>query len=389
MSTAAWIDEEDENIRKQLPPFIVEKQERTPSWIVPPADYSRKRLRHEELEDALASTAPLLLSKHQKSEVAAPRIASTFVLPRDMGRCVRWHPNSQVAVVSGSTKLYAFHASGKYVECMMQYDTKQQLSHFALTSDGDTAVVVPRDGYIPFLFHLTEERTTRLDFLDTRENFVYRHNHKRSTITEKQSNFITKIATRDNDTLRQLLAVANGQQVRLASLSAGTVVSHLALSDPVVDCAFTSLHELSVVLPTKVAFYDLRKTATFVREMLDDGSVGTSCIGYSSTHIALGSTSGVVNIYSRGQVAPLKVLKNLTTAINCISFGQGCKGACIAVSTPSQKAGFRLVSLPSCAVVPSFPDVASRHQFVHCVAFAPAAPVLSVGERGRVSNYLV
>ncbi|KEG11084.1 U3 small nucleolar RNA-associated protein 18 [Trypanosoma grayi] len=186
-----------------------------------------------------------------------------------------------------------------------------------------------------------------------------------------------------------MVGIASGSTVTIGSLSSGSITHSIELSDPVMDVAFSSgPHELTVATRNKLTVYDLRKSARFLRETCDDGTVDVTTFATSDRAFAVGSASGVVSVYSKGATGPVKTLKNLTTSINRLAFGERSNGdAVLAYSTRGQKGGFRLAVLPECRVVPSFPAVAQRHQFIQSLAIAPTIPVLSIGEKQKVTNY--
>lgn len=389
----AWVDEEDEVIEVEQPEFLKQRHV-TPAWATTElstagvSESKKKRRRNEELDDALASTAPVLVSRHQRTANGKPQVISTFPIPKDCCKNVEWHTNSQLAIVTGAHTLYMFHASGKFAENVAKIDIGNRISGSKLCASGQECLITPHEAYAPMLVDLTTEKRTPLTFLDTRENFAFRHN-RRLDGTGQKYDYITKTTVREHDSSSKLVAVGHGRSVILGSLSSGSVAQKIALSDPLSDVAFTAMNELTVALRDKLVIYDIRKSAKVLREFTDEGSIGTSCMAFSSQLFAIGSISGVVNVYPRGETVPQKVYKNLTTSIESLAFGNGKQGQVMAMVSSGQKNGLRLVQFPGGAVVPSFPDVGQRHEFIYACAFAPNAPIMSVGEQGKVTNYVV
>jgi len=92
----------------------------------------------------------------------------------------------------------------------------------------------------------------------------------------------------------------------------------------------------------------------------DDGSLKISAISVSNNSVyeAVGSSSGVVNIYRSDSLnnknpKPLKSLLNLTTEIDHLKFNSDAQ--LLAMSSPKVLNSIRLVHLPSCTVFQNWP----------------------------------
>lgn len=402
MAQQAWLDEDD--VRDEHKPAFQKQSAVTPSWGVTASTSGdavadgdendegnrvvTKRRRNEDLEAALASTVPVLDSKHQRTSNAKPSILSVFPLPRDMCHAIRWHPNGQLCAVAGNHHIYMFHSSGKYVEQLSKISAGQRIEHMHLTATGDEAVIATHESYVPSLVNLANEKVTPLTFLDTRENFAYRHDYRNDTHGKKY-NFIRSLCLRPEDRASRWVGVVHGNRVVLGSLSSGSVIQKIHASDPIVSASFTGPNELTIASQDRLLVYDVRRTAKFVSSMVDEGSIGVTVMAFSPSYTAIASRSGVVNIYSKGSSVPIRTLKNLTTSVTMLAFGEGRQGPVLVAGTSEQKNGCRLVKLPEATVVPSFPDVSARHSFFHSASLAVGAPVLSLGERGKVTNYVI
>lgn len=230
-----------------------------------------------------------------------------------------------------------------------------------------------------------------------------------------------------------------GRTLRLASLSSGSILTDIVADDFINDAQFTAAHELMLASGNTISVYDVRKTAHFMYQIVDEGALTINTFACTTSILATGSVSGVVNVFARNSltpagsttstsdvsttldamptqatsknnnissinnyktnVKPFKTLKNLTTPIMSICFGlssiananksNNAKNLLdvMAFSARGQKSAFRIAYLPECNVLPSFPAVAMRHGFVQSLAMASTIPVLSVGERQKVTNY--
>lgn len=329
-----------------------------------------------------------------------------------------------------------------------------------LTASGEDVILVGKECYSPVQLHLATEQLTPLRFLDTRDVAV--HRMSRAEIP-KEERYITKIVSAYNsssprssagmaggggseDSIGSLLAVASGCSVRLGSVSSGSVVGMITTNELVTDLQFlTNASLLYVASGKRVLVYDIRQMGQrFLYEHVDEGALSISSLSVSNSYLTLGSSTGVVSLYTRptgstttssfasgagatwagihsgtgssrnssGYITnwtALKTFSQLTTSVAGVILGnrnsagrtsrmQGGSGTsagdtALCYFTGGQKAGFRLAHLsresPYGVVVPSFPAVSLRHDFIHTVSFAPTLPILSVGERQRVVNYSI
>ncbi|EAN88229.1 hypothetical protein C3747_19g172 [Trypanosoma cruzi] len=390
MASRAWVDDADRDVEEQLPDFV--KQSHVlPAWATVSSSSklmmaAQKRFRDEDLDELLARTEPLLTSKHDRKYSALPPVLSVLPLPRDSARTVQWHRNGQLAVVGGNHHLYLFNAAGRFVEQLSKTDVEKRIECTALEASGEDVLIVGHQSYTPDLLVLSTEKLIPLKFLFTRDSAVYRNGRRDNG---KHDFYITNVALPATNSSARLVGISSGATVTVGSLSSGSVTHRIEMSDPVVDILFSGgPHELTVATRTKLSVFDLRKSAQFLRETCDDGTVDITTFATSDSALAVGSKSGIVSIYNKGSSGPVKILKNLTTSISHLAFGERSNGdATLAYSTKGQKSGFRLAALPECRVVPSFPPISQRHQFIQSLTIAPTIPVLSVGEKQKVTNY--
>ncbi|KAI9824909.1 MAG: hypothetical protein M1832_001514 [Thelocarpon impressellum] len=140
----------------------------------------------------------------------------------------------------------------------------------------------------------------------------------------------------------------------------------------------------------------------------DAGGVGTTTIALGGAGgppglggdrwVALGSTSGIVNIYDRrawpsltsssalpvpAQPTPTRSLDQLTTPTSALAFSPD--GQLLAMSSRWKRDALRLVHLPSCAVYRNWPTAATPLGRVSAVAWAPDSGWLAVAnEAGKI-----
>lgn len=401
MTERAWQDEDDEHV--ELKPF--QRSDIVPSWAATPADKMgcRKRQREggsegpEEIVDGLlASTAPILTSKHHRKRRVAPRPLSTVFLERDTPHSIAWHPSGDVVVAACDRTLQMHHCSGRFVDklsIVSLHAFKRRVTQSTLLPGGNEAIVLLEKTYWPLIVHLGTSKVTELNFLSTRTGTAYKNGKDGHSIDETPSRIACETTTTSAE---KRVLVACGSTLVIGSVAHGTVSHKIIVPDDITDCCFAGSNEILCTSRNRMYVYDVRKTAKCVRVLTDHGSLLTTCVAQQGSTLCLGSSSGVVNLYSRGACdaggdsQPLKSLMNLTTSVSCLEMSRWESdqlAPMLAMSSNSQAGGLRLVSLPGGTVAPGFPEVGMKHGFVQCLAFHPTTPILSVGEQGRIVNY--
>ncbi|KAI9885840.1 MAG: Lysine-specific demethylase 7A [Watsoniomyces obsoletus] len=170
--------------------------------------------------------------------------------------------------------------------------------------------------------------------------------------------------------------------------------------------------------------YDLTQRCV-VGQWTDEGAVGTTVIALGGgsvkgnnqkkadhhslggdRYIAVGSSSGIVNIYDRrswfdtdissppssasnqqlsipSRPKPLRALQNLTTPTSHLVFSPD--GQVLAISSRWKKDALRLVHLPSCTVYRNWPTAQTPLGRITSVAFSPDSRLLAVAnEAGKI-----
>ncbi|EXJ93225.1 hypothetical protein A1O3_01782 [Capronia epimyces CBS 606.96] len=156
----------------------------------------------------------------------------------------------------------------------------------------------------------------------------------------------------------------------------------------------------------EVSEYDM-ETRRVVHRWTDEGAVGTTVIALGgqtgrpgrdgSRWVAIGSSSGIVNVYDRSgwivgdgekttkdeRPSPTKVLDQLTTPISHLEFSED--GQMLIMSSRWKKNALRLVHLPSCTVYRNWPTDKTPLGRVSAVALSPEGSYLAVGnEQGKI-----
>ena len=140
-----------------------------------------------------------------------------------------------------------------------------------------------------------------------------------------------------------------------------------------------------------------------VARWIDEGAVGTTVValggrGAGSKHIggdrwlAVGSSSGIVNVYDRRKWAgnsrvlerpkPVRAFDQLTTPTSHLAFSPDGQVLCMA--SRWKRDALRLVHLPSCTVYQNWPTGQTPFGRITAVGWSPEGGILAVGnEQGR------
>ncbi|CAA7405905.1 unnamed protein product [Spirodela intermedia] len=126
---------------------------------------------------------------------------------------------------------------------------------------------------------------------------------------------------------------------------------------------------------------------------VDEGCLTGSalCTSQDSTLFAAGSSSGIVNVYSReeflaGKRKPVKAIENLTTKVDCLRFN--CDAQMLAICSSMKKNSLKLLHVPSFTVFSNWPALGCNLQYPRCLDFSPNGGFMAVGNAaGKVLLY--
>ncbi|KAK6544127.1 hypothetical protein TWF694_000835 [Orbilia ellipsospora] len=113
---------------------------------------------------------------------------------------------------------------------------------------------------------------------------------------------------------------------------------------------------------------------------VDEGGIGltTLSLGGNDRWCAVGSRSGVVNVYDRkekmeieGHPTPKRALGNLVTSINVLEFSDD--GQLLCMGSKEKRDALRMVHLPTCTVFKNWPTTSTPVGSIMCAAFAGSA----------------
>jgi U3 small nucleolar RNA-associated protein 18 len=138
--------------------------------------------------------------------------------------------------------------------------------------------------------------------------------------------------------------------------------------------------------------WDLRMRRC-VRRFADEGSSHVTAMSATASHLACGSSSGVVNLYDRkgnkfAEGLPDKTLLNLTTSIDGVAFNASSE--LLVMHSRWKKDALRLVHVPSKTTYANWPNFKSHLMYPFCASFSEDSKYLSVGnEEGQAGLYKI
>ena len=167
----------------------------------------------------------------------------------------------------------------------------------------------------------------------------------------------------------------------------------LKMNDEVTSCTFSPDGELlySHGMGGEVYVWDI-KAQDCLHRFWDDGCVQGTAIGISrnNRYLATGSTSGIVNVYSRSDVlkdtkpTPQKIIGNLTTAISDVKFNPTSE--ILAMSSEVKENAIKLLHVPSMTVFQNFPPMKYNLRRPNCMDFSTNGGYFSVGNNRGAAN---
>jgi len=179
--------------------------------------------------------------------------------------------------------------------------------------------------------------------------------------------------------------------IHLVSSRSKEVVKSLKMNDWCQSVVFSKdgCHLYSVGEGGEVYVWDVR-SHDCLHKFQDEGCVLGSAVDVSSHHLATGSSSGVVNIYSTSRLTestqpkPDKAILNLTTQIDHLRFNDN--GEMLAMSSMNKDAAIKLVHLQSLTVYQNFPGQYKHLNKVNSLGWSPGGGYLGVGNNKGAAN---
>jgi len=396
-----------------------------PNWARPPkSDTKRRRLSDADgsesdpemeidtdfttvlstppLSALLSSAADLTLSKpSRKAPKLRPEVidiarlvdANVAAPSRSAIQCLSFHPTLPLLLTSGlDSTMRLYHIDGKINPLASSLHIRKSALQTALIHPSGTRILAAgRRRY----FHSwdlqsgTVEQVTR----------VYGHEGNQRSMerfdVSPDGKYISFIGSKGTV---QILDAVSSQWIATANVEG-----------QVADISWHPNGETLSIANTAGEVYEYSlSTRSISAVWRDEGGVSTTCISNSpagARFVAVGSASGVVNIYDRrvsfggkglGALGtatdpkPVKMVESLVTSISTLEFSRDGQVLCIA--SRNKKDALRLVHLPSCAIYKNWPTSATPLGKVTAVKWSggTGGMAMAVGnEQGKVRLFEV
>lgn len=299
-------------------------------------------------------------------------------------RCVEFHPSGRLLLTAGLDKtLRIFQVDGvKNPKVQGLHLTNFPIHTAKFTGGGSQVIMAGRRRF----FHQLDMETGRIMTM-----------HSLSSHPERAWERFE--ASSDGSKLAFL-----GQQGKIVLLSnkSKREIGQLRLNSRVACVAFAAEgandnHLYAASRDGTVYLWDIRRMDCIDRHK-DEGAIHSTCLATSSAHYALGSDSGVVNVYSSSAMRassdslpvfglrtekPRKSFLNLTTAIDEATFN--CDGKLLAFSSHDKKNAVKIVHIPTMTVYANWPTARANVRRACSLRFSPQGGYFAIGnDKGDV-----
>jgi U3 small nucleolar RNA-associated protein 18 len=302
---------------------------------------------------------------------------------RDPNRAViqalEFHPSGRLVMTAGLDRtMRIFHVDGKRnskVQGIHLQDLPITSAHF--TGGGSEVVLTGRRAFF-YQFDLGSGEAVRVDTLSRGRNAM-------KSLEEC-------IASPDGS---QFAFIGGKGRVILVSNKSKQQTGVLRMDVPCSAATFSRHNEHHVLTTGKggaVYLWDVRKHACVDRH-IDEGALVGTAISTSVSHYAIGSSTGVVNVYRQGAMRgegdntisrsgdrreqPDHTFMNLTTGISALTFNKD--GQILAMASRALKNAVRLVHVPTMSVYSNWPTQNVNLKRVSRLAFSPSGGFLAAG----------
>ncbi|CDK27040.1 unnamed protein product [Kuraishia capsulata CBS 1993] len=187
--------------------------------------------------------------------------------------------------------------------------------------------------------------------------------------------------------------LGNSGWINVISTSSGQWVKGFKVEGTLIDCEFTEdCHLFGVNTAGEVWEWEYT-TEKIVAKWQDESGVGITRIssgGKNGRWLAIGSNTGIVNIYDRSSSAhkPMGTVESLITTISTLEFSPDGQLLCIA--SRDKKDALRMVHLPSCKVYGNWPTSSTPLGRVTSVCFSNGGELLFIGnDVGKVRTWVL
>lgn len=295
---------------------------------------------------------------------------------------IDWHPNAQLLMTAGYDKrLRLFNVDGVHNPLVQSIFIKDMPVHQAAFAAGGQAVIV--SGRRKF-FYVWDLEAQKLDRIKGLLGF---------DAASLETFAVPPPAVQGAKACVAFLG--NEGEVGLVSMQSRQLVGSVKMNGQVRCAAFdpTGKELYTGGTDGRVFVWDVR-TQRCLHSFVDEGCIKGSAMAVSSTAVAAGSASGVVNVFERWRQgggssqapAPLRALDNLVTAVDTLRFSPD--GTMLCMASRMKRDALRVVHMPTLRVYANWPTSRTPLGHVHCAGFSPGGGMLAIGNaKGHVLTY--
>lgn len=376
-----------------------------PEWALPAQKRSKKRRTHPDdsdsgsESDALIDAQGISLSADPlkalfRSSQSYVKLGKTTVRPpgkieikrlRDANhqmpahsaiQTMSFHPRFPLVMIGGYDRtLRVYHIDGKLNTLATSIHLKNvPIENAIFHPDGKRVFIGSKRKY----FHIWDLETGSVEKISR----MYGHEGMQTTMD--------KFALSKSG---DLLALAGSSGwVNILSANTGQWIDAFKITRAVSDLVWHHNGHLTVANIGAELWEYNPDEKQIVRRWTDEGGLSTTRIALGGTNdrwIAVGSKSGIVNIYDRlqssqGPPKPHKTMQQITTSIHDLQFSSD--GQILAMTSRAKKDVLRLVHLPTATVFQNWPTQSTPLGKVGSVAISPGSEMLCVGnEAGKAT----
>lgn len=292
-------------------------------------------------------------------------------------RCVEFHPSGRLLLTAGLDKtLRIFQVDGKQNAKVQGVHMRNFPIHTAKFTGGGTQVVMAGRRRYFHQLDMNSGTVSTLQTLSTHEERAW----ERFEVSSDGSKLAFlgqqgKVVLLSNKTKREIGQLRlNGRVASVAFAAEGANENHI----------YATSEDGTVYL------WDARRMDCIDRHK-DEGAIHNTSFATSRAHYALGSDSGVVNVYSSGAMRtssqapvfgtrtekPKKSFFNITTAIDNATFNSD--GKLLAFSSHDKKNAVKVAHIPTMTVYSNWPSARANLHRACCLRFSPKSGYLAIG----------
>jgi U3 small nucleolar RNA-associated protein 18 len=326
-----------------------------------------------QIAKSYTSTASKLITP-TKLDITRVRDANQAHASRSAIQTLSFHPTHPLLLTSGYDRtIRLYHIDGKansVVSTIHLRDTPVQTAQFNPDSQHNKVFAGGRRRYM-YSWDLTTGAVEKI-------SRMYGHESTQRSF----ENF--KLSPKGNFIALQ----GNSGWINILSAVTSQWVQGFKIEGTIVDFDWAVDEELIVGINSAGDVWEFSlSTGKVMSRWRETTGVGITKIrlgGKTSRWCAIGSESGIVNVYDRlgSTKKPMGILDQLVTSISSLEFSHDGQVLCIA--SRAKKDALRLVHLPSCKVFQNWPTSGTPLGKVTSVKFSPNSEMLCIGnEAGK------